>query len=65
MPSVGFEPIITASEQPQTYVLDRTATGMGHFVQLLLWNLLAHLRKLKHLKESQLQLASALLDKLF
>jgi hypothetical protein len=27
MPPVGFEPIISASERPQTYALDRTATG--------------------------------------
>ena len=27
MPPVGFEPAIPASERPQTYVLDRTATG--------------------------------------
>ena len=26
MPPVGFEPTISAGEQPQTYVLDRTAT---------------------------------------
>ena len=29
MPSVGFEPTISAGERPQTYVLDRTATGTG------------------------------------
>ena len=27
MPPVGFEPTIPASEQPQTYALDRAATG--------------------------------------
>jgi hypothetical protein len=27
MPSVGFEPMISAGEQPQTYALDRAATG--------------------------------------
>jgi len=26
---VGFEPTIPASERPQTYTLDRTATGTG------------------------------------
>jgi len=26
---VGFEPTISAGEQPQTYALDRTATGTG------------------------------------
>ena len=29
MSPVGFEPTILASERPQTYVLDRTATGTG------------------------------------
>ena len=29
MPSVGFEPIISASERPQIYALDRAATGTG------------------------------------
>jgi len=32
MPPVGFEPKISAGEQPQTYVLDRVATGTGSFV---------------------------------
>jgi len=27
MPSVGFEHTISAGERPQTYALDRTATG--------------------------------------
>jgi len=29
MPPVGFEPTIPASERPQTYALDRAATGNG------------------------------------
>ena len=29
MPPVGFEPTISASERPQTYVLDRAATETG------------------------------------
>jgi hypothetical protein len=29
MPLVGFEPKISAGERPQTYALDRTATGIG------------------------------------
>jgi len=28
MPPAGFEPTISAGEQPQTYVLDRAATGI-------------------------------------
>ena len=29
MPWVGFEPTISAGERPQTYALDRAATGTG------------------------------------
>jgi hypothetical protein len=29
MPPVEFEPTISAGERPQTYVLDRAATGTG------------------------------------
>ena len=29
MPPVGSEPTISAGERPQTYALDRTATGTG------------------------------------
>ena len=31
MPPVGFEPTISAGERPQTYALDRAATGTGVF----------------------------------
>ena len=30
MPPAGFEPTISAGERPQTYALDRAATGTGH-----------------------------------
>jgi hypothetical protein len=30
MPPVGFEPTISVGEQPQTYALDRAATGIGY-----------------------------------
>jgi len=29
MPPVGFEPTILADKRPQTYALDRAATGNG------------------------------------
>jgi hypothetical protein len=29
VPLVGFEPAISAGERPQTYTLDRAATGTG------------------------------------
>ena len=29
MPPVGFEPTISVGERPQTYALDRAATGPG------------------------------------
>jgi hypothetical protein len=31
MPPVAFEPTISAGERPQTYVLDRAATGTGNY----------------------------------
>ena len=31
MPPVGFEPTVLAGERPQTYALDRTATGTGYW----------------------------------
>ena len=34
MPSVGFEPTVSAGERPQTYALDRAATGTGLYNQL-------------------------------
>ena len=44
MPTVGFEPTISAGERPQTYASDRAATGTGftntlptHFPLLLLF----------------------------
>ena len=30
MPPVGLEPTISAGERPQTYALDRAATGTGN-----------------------------------
>ena len=33
MPSVGFEPTISAGERPQTYALDHAATGTGYAKQ--------------------------------
>ena len=34
MPPVGFEPTISAGERPQTYALDRAATGTGNLHEL-------------------------------
>ena len=31
---VGFEPTISAGERPQTYTLDRSATGTGDLIFL-------------------------------
>jgi len=33
MTSVGFEPTISAGKLPQTYTLDRAATGTGMLIQ--------------------------------
>jgi hypothetical protein len=35
MSPVGFEPTISAGEQPQTYTLDRAATGTGILATIL------------------------------
>ena len=40
MPHVGFEPTISAGERPQTYALDRAATGTGIDHYLLQGNIL-------------------------
>jgi len=39
MPPVEFEPIISTGERPQTYALDREATGMGHLhpYETIIW----------------------------
>ena len=46
MPPVGFEPTISAGERPQTYALDRAATGTGDFLHL------------KYIKEEQMPVFS-------
>jgi len=37
MPLAGFEPKIPTIKRPQTYALDRTATGIGYPEKLLEW----------------------------
>jgi hypothetical protein len=32
MPSAGFEPVNPVTKQPQTYALDRAATGIGPMI---------------------------------
>ena len=39
MTPVGFEPTISAGEQPQTYALDRAATGTGNMQILCMHNM--------------------------
>ena len=34
MPPVGFEPTVSTGERPQTYALDRAATGTGKFLYI-------------------------------
>jgi hypothetical protein len=52
MPPVGLEPTITAEERPQTYVLDRAATGTGKllFIQCRSKKRLDRFNKLADLK---------------
>ena len=35
MPSPGFEPATSATNQPQTYALEHAATGIGGYIQIL------------------------------
>jgi len=51
MPRVGFEPTISAAERPQTYVLDRAASGTGlvniltnkiHYVKYIKTQMIKH-----------------------
>ena len=44
MPPVGFEPTISGDERPQTYALDRSATGTGSKVLYSGHNLTSYLR---------------------
>ena len=46
MPPVGFEPTVSAGEQPQTYALDRAATGTG-FKQYIQYNINVHSERIK------------------
>ena len=38
MPPVGFEPTISADERPQTYALDRAATGTCYSPHIVIIN---------------------------
>ena len=45
MRPVGFEPTISACEQPQTYALDRAVTGTGNTLQIFKENAVLPERK--------------------
>jgi hypothetical protein len=36
MPPAGFEPTVSAGERPQTFAVDRAATGTGFFFKYVL-----------------------------
>ena len=38
MPPLGFEPTVSAGEGPQTYALDRAATGTVNILYLFITN---------------------------
>ena len=44
MPTVGFEPTISAGDRPQTYALDRAATGTGRLRINMVKNLIGESR---------------------
>ena len=47
MPPVGLEPKISAGERPQTYALDRAATGTGD-VRISAFTKLLHVFTVRH-----------------
>jgi len=56
MPSVGFEPTISAGERPQIYVLDRAATGTGILFDIFVKNIIVDppiVWEMKHYTESR------------
>ena len=48
MHPVGFEPTVSAGERPQTYALDRAATGTGMKIKFYFINYLNDCNKLRH-----------------
>ena len=53
MPTVGSELTVSAGERPQTYALDRAATGIGTKVDigdksLAVWTQLPRIKKREH-----------------
>ena len=58
MPPVGFEPTISAGERPQTYALDRAATGTGILTPMAIANII--LKRMKHIYRAfKIQLKAA------
>ena len=55
MPPEGFEPTILAGEQPQTYALNRAATGTGILKLVLRKNMeiIQHIRENKSVYKKQ------------
>ena len=43
MPPVWFEPTISAGERPQTYALDRAATGTGTYYCMLYYSIATYI----------------------
>jgi hypothetical protein len=46
MTSVGFKPTISAGERPQTYALERAATGTGKYIYIYIFIYLLSLSNL-------------------
>jgi hypothetical protein len=62
MPPVGFEPTISAGERPQTYALDRAATGIGFDKGSQILNILLVKYALKRLKRQERERMNILAD---
>jgi len=56
MPPVGFESTILAGERPQTYALDRAATGTGLYIIIHYANIGLQIQKLKKFYTKFMQL---------
>ena len=53
MRPVGFEPTISADERPQTYALDRPATGTGIYILIIVWYYLGFIVVQLHLSSER------------
>jgi hypothetical protein len=56
MPRPGFEPVTPATKRPQTYALDRAATGIGNLQYICSVNLACYVTYAPHQSDEALHL---------